>query len=132
MARTLAATALAAMAVSGCGGRDDPPARTVTVESGATVTVGGDEYSFDPGRIVLRAAGSAEVRLTLRNTGTLAHNLRVFQGARMVGGTPTFRPGDSRSVALRLAPGSYRLVCTVGEHAKLGMRGTLESRPARR
>ena len=42
------------------------------------------------------------------------------------GGTPPFPGGGTRSARLRLEPGSYKLLCTVGDHAELGMTGELE------
>ena len=43
-----------------------------------------------------------------------------------LGGTPSFPGGQSRSARLRVASGEYEFVCTVGDHAKLGMKGKLE------
>jgi plastocyanin len=108
---------------AGCGGGNDGPGRTATVAAGETIAVVADEYSFDPETIVVPAAG----RLTfeLENRGALAHNLRVFDGATEVGGTPAFTGGSTRSATVALAPGEYRLVCTVGDHAALGMHGKL-------
>ena len=81
------------------------------------------EYSFDPSEIVVRAPGTLE--LTLRNEGSLAHNLKLRSDGREVGGTPSFPGGRSESARLELPRGDYELVCTVGDHAELGMRGEL-------
>jgi plastocyanin len=89
------------------------------------VRVGAREYSFDPNAIAVEKAG--EVRITLRNEGDLAHDLRVERGGRDIGGTPAFQGGE-RSVRLRLAPGSYRFFCSVGDHEQLGMKGSLRVR----
>ena len=71
------------------------------------------------------AGGASPLTLTLRNGGSLAHDLRVRRGGRDVGGTGIFTPGQSQTVRLSLPPGSYQFLCTVGDHAQLGMRGTL-------
>ena len=127
MARFVPLTALLALLfVSGCGDDDDDAGRTVTVQSGTAVTVIGDEYSFDPETIILTGGGELEVELA--NEGALAHNLRVFDGATDIGGTPTFVGGEPRSGTVRLDPGVYELVCTVGDHAELGMTGKLDVR----
>jgi plastocyanin len=122
---TLALTAL--LLVAGCGGDDDEqPARTVAVDAGATVEVVAREYSFDPAGVTVSGAG--RVTFELRNEGDVAHNLKVFDGDRELGGTPTFPGGRTESGRVELEPGSYELVCTVGDHAELGMTGTLEVR----
>lgn len=114
--------ALCSLLVAGCGG-DDEPGRTVTAPANSKLRVIADEYSFDPPAIVLKGAGTLTV--TLRNEGSLAHNLRVFRGDEEIGGTPTFPGGRSESARLNLEHGSYEMICTVGDHAELGMKGTL-------
>lgn len=121
-----AAAAAAAAAIGGCGSDDGRPTAgpATTVPSGERLAVVGDEYSFDPSNVVVRGGGKLEIEL--RNEGSIAHNLRVFDGDREVGGTPTFPGGETRSGTVRLEPGRYRIVCTVGDHAELGMVGTLK------
>jgi plastocyanin len=111
-------------AAPGCGDDEDTPGRTVTVESGKAVTVVAKEYSFDPETIVL--TGGAKLTIELDNEGTLAHNMRVFDGGKDIGGTPTFAGGEPRSGSVQVEPGEYELLCTVGDHAELGMKGKLE------
>ena len=123
MRRLLPLTTLLILAPGGCGGDDDRPGRTVTAKPGTTLTVVADEYSFDPETIVL--TGGGELTVELENTGVLAHNLKVFEGGDEVGGTPTFTGGKTRSGTVAVDPGEYELVCTVGNHADLGMTGKL-------
>jgi plastocyanin len=117
--------ALLALTAAGCGG-DDEQVRTVTTPANSTLRVLADEYSFDPGAIVVRGAGTLTIEL--RNEGALAHNLRVRRGGEALGGTPSFPGGQTRSARLNLEHGSYELICTVGDHAELGMTGTLRVR----
>lgn len=125
----LATLAAAAAVLGGCGGGDEGPGRTATVAAGRTIEVVADEYFFDPETVVVEGARpGARLRLALRNEGALAHNLKVLEGDRELGGTPTFQGGETRSGEVALAPGRYRLVCTVGNHARLGMVGALEVR----
>lgn len=124
MSRPLVLAACAAAAMSGCGGGDKHPARTETVPAGHVVRVSGREYSFDPSRVVV---AGRRVRIRFSNDGSLAHDLRVFRGKRDLGGTPAFE-GGSREATLRLAPGTYRMECTVGDHAELGMTASLRVR----
>ena len=124
MRRIVSLTALVLLFSGGCGD-DDEERRTATVESGASIAVVADEYSFDPDTIEA-TGGRFEVRL--ENSGVLAHNLRVFDGGTDVGGTGTFTGGKTRSATLSLEAGEYELVCTVGNHAGLGMTGKLTVR----
>jgi plastocyanin len=119
-ALTLAAVALL---TAGCGG-NDRPGGTVTTPAGGSVRVTAKEYSFDPSTIVVRGAGT--VRLTLDNEGSLAHNIKVEKDGRVLGGTPAFPAGETRSATVRLPAGTYDFLCTVGDHAELGMKGKLK------
>ena len=109
--------------VASCGG-DDRPGRTVTAPAGGALQVVAKEYSFDPSTIVVSGPGT--LRVTLRNEGSLAHNLQLMRDGREVGGTPSFPAGESKSAELRLESGEYEYVCTVGDHAELGKKGTLK------
>ena len=117
--------ALCPLLVLGCGDEDEP-GRTVTAPANSKLSVVADEYSFDPSAIVLKGAGT--LALTLRNEGSLAHNLKLFRGDEEIGGTPTLPGGRSESTRLNLEHGNYRMVCTVGDHEELGMTGTLRVR----
>src|SRR4051794_3066346 len=115
----------AGLALAGCGGSEKPKQHAVTVPAGRTLHVTAREYSFDPNAITVERAG--ELEITVENRGSLAHDLRVRRGGREIGGIPAFQDGR-RSVHLRLARGRYRFLCTVGDHAKLGMTGRLRVR----
>ena len=123
MTRFALPLAALALLVAGCGG-DDEPGRTVTAPASGAVRVVAKEYSFDPATIVMRGPGT--LRVTLANEGSLAHNLRLTRDGEELGGTPSFSAGESRSARLRVERGSYEFVCTVGDHAELGMKGTLK------
>jgi plastocyanin len=124
--------ALCAGLLFGCGDDgEEGPRRTVTLKSGRELRVAGNEYRFDPQRVVVLGTARREpvgVRIRLSNEGALAHNLKVFRGDEELGGTPTFQGGRAESGSVRLRPGKYRMVCTVGNHADLGMVGELEVR----
>ena len=110
--------------LGGCGDDDDKPGRTVTAQSGETLDVTADEYEFDPETIILR--GGEQLTVALKNDGVLAHNLRVIRNGDDLGGTPTFTGGKTGEGTVIVEQGTYELVCTVGNHADLGMVGKLE------
>ena len=123
--RRLAVPCALLLALAGCGGGDDAkPTRTVTTAAGGTLDVSAHEYAFDPNRVVVSGAGA--VRIVLHNEGDLAHDIRLERDGRDVGGTQPFPGGETKSVRLRLQPGRYKLLCSVGDHAELGMTGTLK------
>ena len=128
MRRPLASLLLAAALLGGCGD-DEEPGRTVTLPAGAELRAVGEEYTFDPETVVYRGdGGGARIKISLDNQGSLAHNLKVFDGETELGGTPTFPGGREEAGVVELEPGKYRMVCTVGNHEGLGMTGTLEVR----
>ena len=125
--RRLAVPCALLLAAAGCGGDDDAkPTRTVTADAGGTLTVTAREYSFDPNRVEVGGAGA--LKIVLRNDGDLAHNIHLERDGEDVGGTASFAPGGSKSVRLDLRPGTYEMLCTVGDHAQLGMKGKLTVR----
>ena len=125
MRRFALVLALCPLLVLGCGD-DGEQGRTVTAPANSKLSVVADEYSFDPSTIVLAGAGTLTV--TLRNKGSLAHNLKVLRGDEEVDGTPTLPAGRTESARLNLEHGNYRIICSVGDHEELGMTGTLRVR----
>ena len=110
----------------GCGGDEDsgPAGGAVSIEAGSVLEVSAKEYSFDPAAVVLNGAGPLRIRL--RNDGSLAHNLKLERGADEVGGTPSLPSGETGTATVDVRPGRYELLCTVGDHAELGMTGELQ------
>jgi plastocyanin len=125
MRRSWVALAASIVLLPGCGDSDEPKERAVNLPPGQPLRVAADEYSFDPNRVTVAEPGA--LRITLRNEGRLAHDLRIERGGRDIGGTPVFQAGE-RTARVQLSRGRYEFICTVGDHAKLGMTGTLEVR----
>jgi hypothetical protein len=124
----LAAALLAtpAIALGGCGG--DDPFRT----DRPILRLSVDEYRIVPQDIVARPG---RIKLVVRNTGRLTHNLVIqvpptepdekpveVPGARV----KSMQPGEvAEPIKVTLAPGEYRLVCTIANHDDLGQYGKL-------
>jgi plastocyanin len=129
----LGALASLVLALGGCGGDDkdsnggEKTKDTVTVGHNQPIAFGADEYSFEPKTVTVNAGTSQPtiVRFVLRNNGSLAHDLHVQKDGSDLGGTPIFGPGKVESGQAKLGPGTYEFLCTVGDHAALGMKGTL-------
>ena len=120
----LGATVALVVWAGGCGGR----LATVT-ENGRRIQFYLDEYRITPTTVRVR---TGRLKLVATDTGILTHNLRIesyrndSQGNPIVlGTTPTAHPGETVFVKVSLGPGTYRLVCTIGDHGDLGQRATL-------
>jgi len=95
----------------------------------ARVQVTALDFEYRLSRTTVQA-GPALIQLV--NFGEDEHDLRI----RRVGGTRTWAirglaPGERRTLWLRLAPGRYRLLCGVGDHARHGMHAELRVVPRR-
>ena len=128
MSRSIPLLALLAVLVLGpvgCGDddvfRSDRPILRLTL----------DEYRVVPQNIVVD--GPKRMKFDVRNGGRLTHNLAVqipdgpdgrpVELAR----TETMQPGErGEAIKVTLAPGEYRLVCTIANHDDLGQYGTLK------
>lgn len=118
----------AAAVLVGCG--EAAPVRVAD----HTLRLDLDEYRIRPGSLEVTPGA---LRIVARNTGRLPHNVRVEEDTRepgvkprSFGGTPVARPGTTeRSPVLRLAPGTYRLACTLANHDNLGQHAELRVLP---
>jgi len=134
MPRPLPASAVALVLVAGCSSGGDNKKNagvkskdTVTVGHNQPIAFGAFEYRFEPKNVIVNSGTTKPtvVRFVLRNNGSLAHDLHVQKDGQDLGGTPIFGPGQSQSGQATLAPGKYEFLCTVGDHAALGMKGTI-------
>jgi plastocyanin len=150
MSRT-GATALACLMplIAACGsGSGDPPPQplgnatrahaSVAHPAHRKLVVRAREFSFSPTTIV---AKRGKLKLTLRNSGRMTHelillrtsralgSLRVRHGkvseASSVGEISETKAGKRASHTFELKPGHYVLVCNLRGHYHHGMRGRL-------
>jgi len=123
---TLTAVGAATLA-AGCGEPDPVDDRDGSLRLELT------EYAIRP-QVV--KTSSNEIRIRARNRGRLTHNVAIQEEAegegalaqpRVLGSTPTAQPGETvrTARAIHLAPGRYRLACTIANHDTLGQYGTL-------
>ncbi len=139
MAIVLAAGALAA---AGCGDDDEDERasgggryETPTVETTAPATTetgvaGGGangrrvvltDFEIDPANPKARAG---KVRFQVVNDGQAPHALEIEGGGEEFA-TAVLQGGESAELQATLKPGEYEWYCPVGNHADLGMKGTL-------
>ena len=70
------------------------------------------------------SAKSGTVTIGFANASPLPHNLTIAQGTTVLSATPTFQ-GGAKTLALKLAPGTYVFYCSVPGHRQAGMEGKL-------
>jgi plastocyanin len=122
----MAALALLGGCSSG-GDKKKSSGSTVTVGRNQPIAFGAFEYRFEPKNVVVNSGSTkaSVVRFVMRNNGSQAHDLHIEKDGKDLGGTPTFGPGQTGAGQATLSPGTYEFICTVGNHADLGMKGTL-------
>ena len=134
--RLCAVAAAIALGLAGCGDDDDG-------ESGTTGTSGTSpeeeplaptgpavetlkftetEFMIDPANVTTDEDGVIEFQV--KNAGSVTHALEV-EGEGVEQKTADIAPGESASVKVRLADGTYELYCPIGNHADQGMTGEL-------
>jgi plastocyanin len=106
-----------ALLLTGCGGAEP----VATAQSGRLdVTL--DEYLIAPQDVSV-PAGPVTVHVV--NRGRLRHSLRLWGADGEPVAVRSLFPGDSADRTATLKPGEYRMVCTIMNHAELGMTGRL-------
>jgi plastocyanin len=78
--------------------------------------------SFDSKQLSAKAGA---VTIAFANSAPIEHNVTVSQGATVLAATPTFT-GGSRTLTIKLKPGTYTFYCSVPGHRQAGMEGTLK------
>jgi uncharacterized cupredoxin-like copper-binding protein len=73
------------------------------------------------------SAKAGAVTISFANASPLPHNLTIAQGTTVLGATPTFQ-GATKTLTLKLAPGTYVFYCSVPGHRQAGMEGKLDVR----
>jgi uncharacterized cupredoxin-like copper-binding protein len=73
------------------------------------------------------SAKTGTVTVSFGNSSPLPHNFTIAQGTKVLGATPTFQ-GGTKTLALKLAPGTYVFYCSVPGHRQAGMEGKLDVR----
>ena len=128
--RAIPVVAVLCVALGGCGedrgqGLRTTPApvgtgaTTIGATSDATVAVSLIEFRL-PQRVRVKRSGF--IAFVATNDGQLPHALAVV-GPAGEARTQTLRPGERTIVSVRLAPGTYKWYCPVGDHELRGMVG---------
>ena len=85
----------------------------------ASVSVTASEYKFVLSSSSLSKPGA--VTFKIKNAGHVAHDFKIDNKTSKM-----LSPGQSTTLSVTLAKGSYPYECTVPGHAALGMKGTFK------
>ena len=110
--------------LAGCGGGS-----STVVDRDRILRLTLDEYRIVPERIEV---APGRIHIVARNVGRLTHNVVVERDGGSSGVTPqvlartaTAHAGQTVTMSVTLAPGKYRLACTIANHENLGQYATL-------
>jgi plastocyanin len=134
-AKTLCAIGAAAvLGLAACGDDDDdetagtgtgtqaeqppPPEKPAS----DTVTITETEFALQPAEVAVKKAGVVEFKVV--NAGGIPHALEV-ENEDLEEETEEIAPGESATLKVELARGTYELYCPIGDHEQQGMTGVL-------
>lgn len=115
----------ATLSLGGCGGGDgaDEGLPAVRGPAAATLEVTGTEFRYDPHALAVVAG---DVPVVLHNAGKVIHDLRLEGEPALIAEAP---PSGTGTTTWSIAPGRYRMYCSISGHRAAGMVGVLEARP---
>ena len=116
---TWGAGALAAACLAGCGS-------AVTVGADRTLRIAVGEYQLRPNAARM---SPGQVTIVVQNLGRLSHDLVVAEGDHWLGATKPIWPGQSATLTLDLAAGSYSMFSALLSDQSLGAYGTITVTP---
>lgn len=121
--RNRTAAVVGAALLTGACGAGTPAAVVATGPPTRELRIGLQEY-----RLPLSAGALLPGRatITVTNSGSSAHDVRLRQGDRLLGATRLLSPGQRQTLSVEVDPGGQvDLDCTVRGHAEAGMRAVL-------
>ncbi len=115
--------------VAACGSGN-----STTTEPATSITVGANEFAFDPSNVAV-AAGQ-DVTVTLNNSGSIEHEWVILRAGTSISSEAEFdesqvlfnlpvAAGESVSDSFNLAAAEYQIICAIEGHFAAGMKGTL-------
>ena len=125
-----------AVVLAGCGSSASSPSSAPSASSPAPATeTGGStgtslQLSADPsGQLKYDkqslTATASNFTITLANMSPVPHDVTVAKANGQVVGATAIFTGGSKSLSLKLSPGTYTFYCSVPGHRAAGMSGTL-------
>jgi plastocyanin len=135
LAASASALALGLAACGSSGGSSSSSSASSTAAPSSSAAAGGGSSSISEaaepnGALAYTkktlSAKAGTVTIDFTNKAPESHNFTLQKGTNgaIVGATPTF-DGGSKTLTVKLTPGTYTFFCTVPGHRMAGMQGTL-------
>jgi uncharacterized cupredoxin-like copper-binding protein len=87
--------------------------------AGISVRIKAGELYFEPKSVT---APAGPLTFEVSNEGAIEHNFVLEQPAKgVIAQVPVIAPGATERVTASVAPGTYRIVCSLPGHAEAGM-----------
>jgi uncharacterized cupredoxin-like copper-binding protein len=118
VAKTAAAATPTETQTSGAAPSSPAASATSTLKLAAS-TAG--QLAYDTKQL---SAKAGTVTIDMTNMAPIEHDVAIAEGGKILGQTPVFS-GGSKSLTVKLKPGTYTFFCTVPGHRQAGMEGTL-------
>lgn len=116
--KRLALLALFAISVGACAG----PASSPAAPSAAPIAVTLADFKIAPSAVT----SGTSLSIAVMSNGPTPHNMTIRDANDVVvAHSKDLRAGESDSVAVQLAPGSYTIFCAFAGHESLGMHSAL-------
>ena len=101
-----------------------PPASSPAAGRGTSLALAANPTGLLSYNTKQLAARAGTVTIVMANMAPVEHNVTVAQGTTVLGATPKFT-GGTKTLTLKLKPGTYTFYCSVPGHRQAGMEGTL-------
>jgi len=118
--RTLAAVPLVSLSLAGCGSGDSGSGSDVTLPAGAVAVTAIEGIAWDAPSYAATSV-DGKVPLVVKNASSLPHNLHLIDSESVDVGFSLEVNGrnDVDSTTVALAPGTYKLICTISGHGNM-------------
>jgi plastocyanin len=118
--RVLAAVPFIAISLLGCSSSGGARNSSATTPANATVVTAIDGIAWDA-KSYTATLVNGEVTIAAKNNSSLPHDLHLIDADNVDVGLALDikNKGDVDSKSVRLAPGTYQVICTIAGHANM-------------
>ena len=118
--QALAAVPFIAISLLGCSSSSSASNASATIPANATVVTAIDGIAWDAKSYVATAV-DGKVTIVAKSDSSLPHNLHLVDAESVDIGLSldVNKKGDVATASVRLAPGTYQVICTIAGHGNM-------------